>query len=419
MSGVIRHSLRLGAWPWVRAGLQAATLLLLAFALAPLDYGRYVVAFAVASCIAPLLVGGPAYVYVESHPAFGCPADQFARVWVRALVVFGPVCALAVPLCMGVFANDWAGWWVWLLVGITEIVFAALIEMTSRHYQLTGRHTARRVWRALPYGLRLCALFVILAFQMELALAEWVALVFAMSSIAGVIGMLRVPRRDAPRSLEALVRLVRVGFRYDNGAVANRIIADGDKPFVARFIDPIAAGALFIAQRVVDLVSLPLQAVVADSLPRLLEAPAEERKRLWRSAAWVPGLYAVFAGVVLFAAARLVHAWFPGHVLADTGLERLCWLPLLAFARGMLGNSAVVAGRGDAYVRSVWCGAIVRMVGAVCLIAWFGWMGAIVSLLLAELACIAYLLLAARCRSRLFDRRVSGTAAHPSVPDRG
>ena len=75
-------------------------------------------------------------------------------------------------------------------------------------------------------------------------------------------------RKSAPRSWDAVRRLVRVGFRYGSGGTANRILSDGDKPIVMRLVDPAMTGALFLAQRVVDLVCFPLQASIARVSPR-------------------------------------------------------------------------------------------------------------------------------------------------------
>jgi len=74
----------------------------------------------------------------------------------------------------------------------------------------------------------------------------------------------------------------------------------------------------------------------------------------------------------------------------------LWWLPILGFMRGTLGNAAVLAGRGDAYVRALSVGALMRVIGAICLLGLFGWEGALLSLLLAEVASILCLLAVAR-----------------------
>src|SRR5688500_17487732 len=122
-------TLRARSWVWLRAGTQLATWLLLAWALGARDFGRYATALAIATMIAPLFVAGPALVYLDSHPAFGCTRDQLATVWRRTLLVFGLLASLGVPIGMAVIARDWSLGSLWWLVGLGEIVLAGFAEM--------------------------------------------------------------------------------------------------------------------------------------------------------------------------------------------------------------------------------------------------------------------------------------------------
>src|SRR5688572_12622060 len=103
---VIPNFLQTGAWPWLRTSMQAATMVLLVFMLGPHDFGRYATALAIASIIAPLVVGGPSFVYLDSHRAFGCTREQVATVWTRSLLVFGLALAALVAVAMVVLADD-------------------------------------------------------------------------------------------------------------------------------------------------------------------------------------------------------------------------------------------------------------------------------------------------------------------------
>lgn len=364
-------------WPWLRAAIALATLLLLALVLAPGDYGRYVTAVAVASCLAPLLVGGPAFVYLQSHRDFGCPRDQLATVWTRALLVLGPLLALVVPIAMYALAGERDGLGLWFAVGVAEIVLAGFVEMIGRHHDADGDGNAMAWWQAAPYALRLVAVVGFLAFGAHVALPTWVSIAFASSMLVVLAGFHAVKRREAPRSVDVLVRLVRIGFHYSLGGVGNRGIADGDKPFLARMIDPSIAGAVFIAQRVVDFAALPLHAAVANARTR---------------AFWLPVAYAIAIGAVLALGAPLLRAVDPRFATTATALAWLCWLPMLEFARGMVGNAAVRAGRGEVYARGLGIAAMVRIVLAIVLIGFMGWPGAIASLFVAEVVPIAIVL---------------------------
>jgi O-antigen/teichoic acid export membrane protein len=390
------RAFRLAGWPWLSAALQAATLLLIVRLLGLEDYGRYATAYAIASMLAPLLVAGPAFVYLNSHPAFGCSREGLGNVWQRALLVMGTGCAALVPVCMAVFAGERDDLGLWFVVGVTEIVLAGFIEMIVRHYQAIGHGVAMAAWRVGPHAVRLLVAIVALVSGIALTLPMWIGVSFVIALIAAVVGMRRVPRRNAPRAFDALFRLLRTGFRYDSGGAANRVIADADKPFAMRMISPGGSGSLFLAQRLVDLVCVPLHATVADTLPHLLDAEPMARRALWWKATLTSGVYAVLAGGALFVAAPMLRWLGPEYAVAASATTWLCWLPLLGFARGMLGNAAVVAGRGALYSRGHWLGAFLRIAGAVVGIGLFGWRGAIGSLFVAELVPVLYFLLATK-----------------------
>lgn len=402
--------LQLRAWQWTRTCVHAATLLLPALALNAEDYGRYVTAVAIAACLAPLLVSGPAVVYQYSHRAFGCTREQIATLWTRTLIVIGLPCALLVTGAMVLIANDANRWALWFAVGLAEIVMMGFAEMRASFEHAQGRESRRLFWQAAPHALRLLAVLAILGWSVVLTLDAWVAIALAMSTLVAC-GAWVVPRKDAPRSWDAVRRLVRVGFRFGEGGMADRLFAHGDKPIVMRLIDPATSGGLFLAQRVVELVSFPLQASIASALPGLLHATPGERGAYWRRALWWPAAYAVLAGAALFALSALVREFLPQFELAADVLVWLCWLPLLDFARGMLGNAAILAGRDDAFTHGLWLGAALRVGAALVLVTPLGWQGAVAGLVIAEVATLLYLIVSAR-RAMIVARRGShGVAA--------
>jgi O-antigen/teichoic acid export membrane protein len=109
-----------------------------------------------------------------------------------------------------------------------------------------------------------------------------------------------------------------------------------------------------------------------------------------------PAIYAVLAGGLLIGLSGLLRAFAPQFETAADALLWLCWLPLLGFARGMLGNAAIIAGRGDAFTHGLWLGAALRVGAALVLVSPFGWRGAVAGLVIAEVATLVYLLVSAR-----------------------
>jgi O-antigen/teichoic acid export membrane protein len=389
---VIPNFLQTGAWPWLRTSMQAATMVLLVFMLGPHDFGRYATALAIASIIAPLVVGGPSFVYLDSHRAFGCTREQVATVWTRSLLVFGLALAALVAVAMVVLADDRLDWAPWFGIGLAEIALAGFIEIAARQDQAAARFNAMGLWQTIPHALRLLAVIAILALGITVTLSQWVLLMVALSAAVSIAAVRYTVRKDNPRALETLVRFLRTVLRYGEVGVANRVIADADKPLLARMVAPAAAGSLTIAQRLIDVVSLPLQVSVSNALPRLVDASPGERADAWRRELARPIAYALFAGVALFALAPWLRALGPEFAMAAGAMAWLCWLPIVGFARGMLGNAALLAGRGDVLERAMWSGAIARVVSAIFAIGFFGWQGAVASLFLGELVSCLWLL---------------------------
>ena len=384
--------------------MQSATLLLLALALEASDYGRYVTAVALANMLAPLLMSGPAVVYQQSHRAFGSTRGQIATLWTRTLLVVGLPCAALVTLGMVLVANGAGTWWMWFAVGLSEIVMLGFAEMRACFEQTQGRDGCKVFWQAAPHASRLLVVIPVIASGATLSLQAWVLVALASATFIACFAF-GVQRKDAPRSWDAVRRLVRVGFRYGAGGAANRVMLDGDKPIVLRAIDPATSGALFLAQRVVELLCFPLQTAVASALPGLLHAEPEARAALWRRALWWPMVYAVLAGAALFGLSALLDAHSPAYDTTADALAWLCWLPMVDFARGMLGNAAILNGRGDAFTHGLWLGAILRVVAVLMFVGSMGWRGAVVGLVVAEVATLAYLLVSAR-RAAVVARQV-------------
>ena len=389
---MIPNFLQTGAWPWLRTSMQAATMVLLVFMLGPHDFGRYATGLAIASIIAPLVVGGPSFVYLDSHRAFGCTREQVATVWTRSLLVFGLALAALVAVAMVVLADDRLDWAPWFGIGLAEIALAGFIEIAARQDQAAARFNAMGLWQTIPHALRLLAVIAILALGITVTLSQWVLLMVALSAAVAIAAVRYTVRKDNPRALETLVRFLRTVLRYGEVGVANRVIADADKPLLARMVAPAAAGSLTIAQRLIDVVSLPLQVSVSNALPRLSEASPTARADAWRRELRWPVVYALLAGAALLALAPWLRALDPAFAMAAGALAWLCWLPIVGFARGMLGNAALLAGRGEVLERAMWSGAIARVIGAIVAIGFFGWQGAVASLFLGELVSCLWLL---------------------------
>jgi len=390
---MLRESIKLTMWLALRAAAQATTVLILARTLGAHDYGRYVTALSIATSFAPILLGGPAFLYIEAKAGIES-RRRLAGLWTQLLLITGAISCLAVPLLLGIVANDWQQSMLWVLVGFTEIVFIGMTEIAARHYQAQQQPSQMGFWQCAPHLARLALILAVVIVSDSITLTKWVVASSCTTWMVGLLAIRKVPReRTYHVEFGQILSFLRSSAHYGSGGVANRLIADGDKPLVTRLENSAITGSLSLAQRVLDLASLPLNSLVSTSLPKMMTAKTTaETSKIWRSLLVWPIAYALGAGlVVMYLAKPTVDLFGPDYESMSGALQGMAWLPLLSYLRGTLGNKAVAMGRGDAYAYGHWIGAIVRIAATLLIVAWIGWAGAVVSLLLAEVLSILYL----------------------------
>ncbi|CAI8832379.1 lipopolysaccharide biosynthesis protein [Methylocaldum szegediense] len=352
--GYARDGARIFGWLLLRAAAQALTVLLLARWLGASGYGEFVAALAVASFFTPLAGLGLGAVLLmrgarapEHLPALSA---QATRLWAISALGFTLVAAAALYWALPTPPPLWA----LAALALAEVAAASWVELVARRMQ--ARHQANR-FGAIQAGLPLARL-VALAIGMALlpaSPASWM-LAYAAASFASAALIAAHVLRDpapAPGSDPNLpwATLVRDGAPFTVGAVALRLQAEFNKPVLAH-LDYAQAGALGVAQRVVDLGLLPLTALQEALWPRVYAAD-RPAARLWRTGAVLMAL-ALLAGLALAAAAPLLP-WLLGAEFADaaSALVSLAGLPALQLMRN-LGNAALIASGNSQHLNGVY-----------------------------------------------------------------
>ena len=157
------------------------------------DYGRYVATLAVATSFAPVLLGGPAFLYLEGT-AFGL-SRPMAALWQRLLIVAGGIGSALTPVIVGLITQDWHQPWLWFAVGLSEIVFIGLTEIAARHFQAREDAHGMGFWQCAPQLLRLCLLVAWIASVGHLTLTAWVVSSTVVTLVAGALAISRLERR--------------------------------------------------------------------------------------------------------------------------------------------------------------------------------------------------------------------------------
>jgi O-antigen/teichoic acid export membrane protein len=337
--GYLRASGGLFGWLLLRAAAQAAMVVLLARVLGVEGYGLFVTALAVSGFFSPIAglgLGGLLLRDGAREPA-ALPRQlgmALALWWPAALVCSAAATALLawslpsrIPLAaLAAFA-------------LAEIGAASFLELAARVEQARHRVGA---FGAIQAGMILARLAALLLYAALGAVdpVGWLWVYAASSAIYAAFLARRLVAGHRPVWPQKRDwRMARESFPFTIGALSVRLQAEFNKPLLARASYG-QAGSFGVAQRAVELASLPLQALQEALWPRLYSGRHSARQ-LW------------FVGAVLFAAALLgggvlvlLAPWIAR--LLGAGFEAttrlvmlLALLPALQLVRNLL--NAVVA----------------------------------------------------------------------------
>lgn len=374
-----RDGLRIFGWLLLRATIQAVTVVLLARWLRASGYGEFIAALAVASFFTPLAglgLGGVLLVRGAQAPG------QLPALHGRAMRLWAVSSALVVPLAVAGMAWSLPGaspLWALAALAVAEVAVASWVELVARAAQ--ARQQAHR-FGAIQAGLPLSRL-VALGVALPLAPANpsvWMLAYAAASLLYGAALSLIIARPKSTRQATttaglAASTLMREGLPYATGALSVRLQAEFNKPVLAH-LDYAQAGALSVAQRVVEVVTLPLVALQEALWPRVFAA---ERPiaRILRTGGLL-ALLALCAGGLLVAAAPFLP-WLLGaeYAQASDALVWLALLPAVQLARN-LGNAALIAqGKSQRLTGVYVAGAASGVLLALALVPSFGLSGAV------------------------------------------
>lgn len=386
------------AWMVVRAATQAVTVVLLARQLGAQAYGQVVAVVAVASFLVPFAGLGLSHLVLrnvardpEREANYVAHATYW---WVRTLlpcIVVAIATAglllpggLSIPSVIGVLA--------------CEIAAASLTELRARHRQAQQNiHACGAINAGLPF-FRLLALSI-LFLAVAAPMPSDVLWAYTGSALAYLLLLLWGARGTQYAACRALPEIMgpRAGLSFALSSFSMRLQAEFNKPILAQSAFTLA-GSYNVAQRAVELASLPLLALQEALWPRLY-AQQEPMRQLRSTGSALFGL-SLALGVSIWAASPLLPlvfgASFEGAVPV---LRALAWLPMIQVLRALLNFVAIHHGQMQRIAKASIVGAIVGVISVATLVPTRGMMGAAISTYLTELVMIS-LLLAGSLRAR-------------------
>ena len=377
-------------WMLLRAGAQAATVVLLAWAMGATAYGEVVAILATASLVVSFAGLGLSHIVLRNaarDPAHEAVYFGLARGWWVLTLVPCMVAAIAIAAMLLPGELPALAACVAIAVEITAVSFT---ELGARHRQAQqDMHAFGAIQAGLPL-LRLGAMIALLPTLHVLTATSvlWAYAATGLAYTAFLYWCLRVTASS--KSADATeVMTATSGLPFSLAVFATKLQAEFNKPVLAQTSFGLA-GNYNVAQRVVDMASLPLMALQEALWPRLYAQP-DPMRQLRRTGLALMAV-ALLLGVALWLAAPILPALL-GESFANTVevLRWLAWLPLLQAFRALLNFHAIHHGRMQMIGWAYALGATVSVAGVTILVPAFGMTGAVVVGYVAEVAMILFL----------------------------
>lgn len=393
------HGGALLGWMLLRAAFQAAVVILLARTLTAQAYGEFVAVVAVAGFATPLAGLGLANMVLRNvarDPQAAWWYLQYAlSTWAWTLFplagIIIVIALLLIPKGLPVAAMGAA------VIG--ELLATSLTELAGRYRQAQHRpHGYGAINAGLPLS-RLLALgaLVLFADKIDIASVLWT---YAGASLAylGLLWPVVRPTKSVPTTFPAESMSVISGLPFSASALAMRLQGEFNKPILAHAGFGLA-GTYNIAQRAVDMVSLPLLALQEALWPKLYaqENPLPQLRRTGTALL----LLATAVGALIWVAAPLLPAAVGKvHEGSVRVLRMLAWLPLFQAGRSLLNFHAIHHGNMHHISWACVIGAVVGVLAVALLVPVQGMVGAAIASYIAEIAMSLVLVGAARRASR-------------------
>jgi O-antigen/teichoic acid export membrane protein len=380
-----------------RAMLLGVLFVLLSRNLGAEQYGQLAVVVALVSFIYPFVGMGSGMLLLRD---IAQSSGGINRQWGCALLV---TCITAIPL---IIATVIIGQYLLpqtisfrLLVYITlaELMFVPIIELCGIIYQALERAIWSSVFLAGIALFRLGAFLLMLLFTASPEIDIWgLYYLVATMIFAALVFSFTCWDLGAPEWVIPDFRLVfREGFGYSLMNASGKLSVDVDKVMLGRLDNMSTTGLYAAGYRVIDMLFLPLAALLWASISRFFRSGEAGIPAAFRYSLRVlpmPSVYVVVCLLGIFLGARYLP-----HVFGDEfqGIDTVVyWLsPLLAvlLIRHLL--RLVVIGAKSSFIAGVIeiAGALTNIAGNLMLIPMYGWKGAAIATFVSEFTMIASL----------------------------
>ncbi len=394
----------------LRTVLQLGLFVAIARLLGVTQYGTFVAALAWVSVFTPLSGGGAITVLVRD--ASRAP-DQLPAILARTLKITVSTSVLLIGLSVStgslvlppVVQSSTI-----LYLALAELLCAPVVEICARSYQ---SREAMLAYSACNVGLvasRVAGMICLWLITAEpLRAADW-ALTYLMSSVAasGTVLLMTMGRFGRPGEQRVAPYAIRDGLMYSVGTASARVHAEIDKTMLARFTNVSVVGAYSAAARLVDLLMIPVLALLEATASRFYRhGEAGPAWGLGKSTKMITAslCYVVIGGALLWIFSdKLVLLLGPSFAASPQILRVLVFLPLVAVVRQFMLMVAQGSGHQQLAAVMLSTGAAINVAINWIGIPHLGWIASFAASLTAEIFMASTLYVALRRGSRTQTR---------------
>ncbi len=371
-----------------RVLLQGVLVVVLARTLGATGYGHFVSWLAVTAGFAPLAGMGALTLVVRDVARDASSArGSFGSALRRLAVSFAPL-SVAVVVIGAVVLPDSSSLAGLAMVAVADLLLAPVVDLVGRLNQALDRTGRMAALAAGLVAMRVSSAGVMLAAVGKPTSADWAFWYLVATALAAALALaLAVREFGAPMGKVKESRFWEGGV-FAIGTSAGRAHAELDKALLARLATPASAGEYSAAGRLVDVVMLPVLALLEAAVPRFFRAGSAGASAMVSLATRilpVPAVYALIGAPLLWAVADILP-WLLGEDFAASAeiVRYLCALPAFMLLRHVALLMWLTSTRPQIATGLQVTGAVVNVTANLVLIPRLGWQGAVVSVYASE-----------------------------------
>lgn len=401
----------------LRLFIQAGYFVIIARCLGAGNYGAFIAVAALISAISPFAGLGCGNLLVKNVAR---DKELLQEYWGNGLLMTFSIGLLLLAVVLGVsrvLLPHSIPLIVVGLVGVSDLLFVKVLDLAAWAFQsreVLSHNAQLNVVISLTRLIGIAGLAFISAHSSVVA---WSSVYLAGSIVAAIIAFLWVtskygrPRlalsRIKPESLE--------GLYFSVGVCAQTIYNDIDKIMIARLASLEAAGIYTAAYRMIDVVFIPIRALLNAAYPEFFRRGAvgvEESVRYGRRLLLKAIAYPVLIfGVLLLVAPVVPHVLGSGFKETTEALRWLSLLPLLKALHYFISDALAGSGHQGLRTFSQAGVALLNILINLWLIPSYGWRGAAWSSLASDglLAVVLWIVAVRLCRIESGRQTLSGS----------